>query len=56
MVAWALEVEGGEVVMATIPVGHTASEIVSMRAGLVNTGRQLEDEGMTLNVWQRARR
>ncbi len=40
-------------VIATIPVGHTASERVSERAGLARSGDQIEDEGMTLNVWQR---
>ena len=40
-------------IYATIPVGHRASEIVSTRAGLTNTGTEVEDEGMTLNVWER---
>ena len=39
-------------IRATIAVGHIASEVVSARAGLVQTGEQIEDEGVTLNVWR----
>ena len=52
---WVLGRDGVEAVTATIPVGHVASEIVANRAGLMNTGRQIEDEGMTVNVWERRR-
>ena len=55
LVDWALGLAGVRSVTATIPVGHTASEIVSTRAGLTNTGRQFEEEGMTLNIWERTR-
>ena len=55
IVDWALGLDAVEVVTATIPAGHIASEIVATRAGLSNTGAQIEDEGMTLNVWQRRR-
>lgn len=55
LVDWVLALDGVRAVTATIPIGHTASEIVSTRAGLVNTGRQVVDEGMTLNVWERRR-
>ena len=55
LVDWVLTLDRVRAVTATIPVGHTASEIVSTRAGLTMTGRQLEDEGRTLNVWERRR-
>jgi len=55
LVDWAIGLDDVRAVTATIPVGHTASEIVSARAGLINTGRQIAEEGMTLNVWQRLR-
>jgi len=55
IVDWALALDGIRSVTATIPVGHTASEIVSTRAGLVNSGRQTQDDGMTLNIWERRR-
>ena len=43
------------VVRATIPPGHLASERVAARAGLVATGRLLEDEGRTVQAWERGR-
>lgn len=55
LVAWILKRDRVRVVTATIPIGHTASEIVSTRAGLIKTGRQVEDEGRMLNVWERRR-
>ena len=55
IVNWALALDGIHSVTATIPVGHTASEIVSSRAGLVNSGRQTQGDGMTLNIWERRR-
>jgi RimJ/RimL family protein N-acetyltransferase len=55
LVEWGLWLPGVTVIRATIPVGHTASELVAGRAGLTATGEQVEDEadGMTLNVWER---
>jgi RimJ/RimL family protein N-acetyltransferase len=55
LVDWCLQQPGVEIVRATIPVGHVASEIVSTRAGLQNTGRQEIDGEVTLNVWERSR-
>jgi RimJ/RimL family protein N-acetyltransferase len=55
LVDWALHQPGVELVRATIPVGHIASEIVSTRAGLTNTGRQEVEAEMTLNIWERSR-
>jgi RimJ/RimL family protein N-acetyltransferase len=55
IVEFGLAVDAVTTVYATIPVGHVASEKVSTRAGLVNTGVQVEDEGMILNVWERRR-
>ena len=42
-------------IFATIPVGHIASETVATRARLVRSGEQIEDEGVTLNVWEQRR-
>jgi ribosomal-protein-alanine N-acetyltransferase len=53
IVDFGLTLDSITAIYATIPVGHTASEKVSTRAGLVKTGTQIEDEGMTLNVWER---
>ena len=54
MVEFGLTLDSVTTVYATIPVGHTASEIVSARAGLILTPLQIEDEGMTLNVWEKS--
>ena len=54
MVEFGLALDSVKTVYATIPVGHTASEIVSSRAGLVLTPHQIENEGMTLNVWEKS--
>jgi RimJ/RimL family protein N-acetyltransferase len=55
LVEWGLKRPEITAIRATIPVGHTASELVAGRAGLTLTGEQVEDEteGMTLNVWER---
>lgn len=55
LVKFGLLLDGVAAVVATIPVGHVASEKVSSRAGLVRTGRQVEDGGTMLNVWERKR-
>jgi ribosomal-protein-alanine N-acetyltransferase len=55
LVDWCLQQPGVEIVRATIPVGHVASEIVSARAGLSNSCRQEIDGEITLNVWERSR-
>jgi RimJ/RimL family protein N-acetyltransferase len=55
LVEWGLGLDGVTAIVATIPVGHVASETVATRAGLTVTGRQVEDEGVTLNVWERRR-
>jgi len=55
MVEFGLSLDSVSTVYATIPVGHTASEIVSSRAGLTLTPHQIEDEGMILNVWEKSR-
>ena len=55
LVAWGLQLEGVAAIVATIAVGHFASEIVSQRAGLVKTDRQIEEDGALLNVWERKR-
>jgi RimJ/RimL family protein N-acetyltransferase len=54
LVDWGLTLPNVRAIRATIPIGHTASEIVSRRAGLTMTGEQIEDEKEgTLNVWER---
>ena len=53
LVDFGLQLDSVTTVYATIPVGHIASEKVSSRAGLTMTHMQVEDEGMTLNVWER---
>ena len=55
LVEFGLTLDSVKTVYATIPVGHTASEIVSSRAGLTLTPNQIEDEGITLNVWEKSR-
>ncbi|HEX3302858.1 MAG TPA: GNAT family N-acetyltransferase [Thermomicrobiales bacterium] len=55
MVEFGLALDSVQTVYATIPVGHTASEIVSSRAGLTLTPHQIEDEGMILNIWEKSR-
>ena len=40
-------------VRATIAVDNRASQIVASRAGLTRTGEQLQEEGLTLDVWVR---
>ena len=55
IVDFGLSLDSVKTVYATIPVGHTASEIVSSRAGLTLTPHQIEEEGMILNVWERSR-
>ena len=55
LVAWGLRREGVTAIVATIAVGHCASEIVASRAGLVMTGRQVKDGGVNLNIWERRR-
>jgi RimJ/RimL family protein N-acetyltransferase len=55
LVDFGLNLDSVKTIYATIPVGHTASEIVSSRAGLILTPNQIEDEGMLLNVWERHR-
>ena len=55
LVEFGLKLDSVRTIYATIPVGHTASEIVSSRAGLTLTPNQVEDEGMTLNVWEKSR-
>ena len=54
LVEWSLRLPALTAIRATISVGHTASELVSSRAGLTMTGEQIEDEKEgTLNVWER---
>ena len=55
LVKWGLRRPEINAIRATIPVGHTASELVAGRAGLTLTGEQVEDEheDRTLNVWER---
>jgi RimJ/RimL family protein N-acetyltransferase len=55
LVEWGLRRPEINAIRATIPVGHTASELVAGRAGLTLTGEQVEDEheDRTLNVWER---
>ena len=55
LVEWGVGKDGVTSIFATIPDGHRASEIVAGRAGLKLTGRQIEQDGMTLNVWERGR-
>jgi len=55
LVEFGLTLDSVRTVYATIPVGHTASEIVSSRAGLTLTPNHVQDEGMTLNVWEKSR-
>lgn len=55
LVEFGLSLDAMRAVFATIAVGHLASEIVSSRAGLTLTDQQIEDDGMTLNVWERRR-
>ena len=40
------------VVLATIPIGHTASEKVATRAGLSATDQVVVQDGRTLRFWQ----
>ena len=56
LAAWALEQPGVQVVRATIPPGHVASERVAAHAGLRRTGRIINDpdEG-PVEVWERTR-
>ncbi len=56
LVEWGLRLADVSAIRATIAPGHTASELVSSRAGLTMTGEQINDEkeGM-LNVWERSR-
>lgn len=42
-------------IRATIEVSNRASQKVARRAGLINTNQMLEDDGMTLSIWERAR-
>jgi RimJ/RimL family protein N-acetyltransferase len=55
LVEWGLRRPEITAIRATIPVGHTASELVAGRAGLTMTGELVDDdnEGMSLNVWER---
>lgn len=55
LVAWGLGQDGITAIVAKIPVGHIASEMVAIRAGLIDTGRKVELDGLTHNVWQRSR-
>lgn len=55
LVDWGLGLDGVTAIVATIPVGHVASETVAARAGLSATGRQIEQDGVSLNVWERRR-
>ena len=57
LVEWGLRRPEINAIRATIPVGHTASELVAGRAGLTMTAEQIENESEgTLNVWERLRR
>jgi ribosomal-protein-alanine N-acetyltransferase len=54
LVAWALAQPGVRAVRATIPPGHVASERVAASAGLLRTGRIIDDpnEG-PVEIWER---
>lgn len=41
-------------VIATIPVGHIASECVAGRAGLSVSGEPITQDGMVLRIWEQA--
>ena len=47
MVEFGLALDSVRTIYATIPVGHTASEIVSSRRRPILTSHQVEDDGMT---------
>jgi len=50
-----LEVVPGVTIVATIRIGHEASEKVATRAGMIKTDEVTHEDGMTLAVWKRNR-
>jgi RimJ/RimL family protein N-acetyltransferase len=50
-----LEVVAGVTIVATIRIGHEASEKVATRAGMIKTDEVTHEDGMTLAVWKRNR-
>jgi RimJ/RimL family protein N-acetyltransferase len=55
LVDYAFAVSPITTVRATIEISNRASQIVAARAGLTETGQQIEEEGMELSIWERNR-